>query len=45
VVQRARHLGVEMPIADSVVALLDGRVRPADAVAELMGREPGFESI
>ena len=36
VVQRARHLGVEMPIADSVVALLDGRVRPAEAVAELI---------
>ncbi|GAA4341771.1 NAD(P)H-dependent glycerol-3-phosphate dehydrogenase [Variovorax defluvii] len=43
VVQRARHLGVEMPIAESVVALLDGRVRPAEAVAELMGREPGVE--
>ena len=45
VVQRARHLGVAMPIADSVVALLDGRVRPAEAVAELMGREPGVESV
>ena len=44
VVQRARHLGVAMPIADSVVAMLDGRVRPAEAVAELMGREPGVES-
>jgi glycerol-3-phosphate dehydrogenase (NAD(P)+) len=44
VVQRARHLGVEMPISDSVVAVLDGRVRPAEAVAELMGREPGVES-
>jgi glycerol-3-phosphate dehydrogenase (NAD(P)+) len=44
VVQRARHLGVQMPIANSVVALLDGRVRPAEAVAELMGREPGVES-
>ena len=43
VVQRARHLGVEMPIAESVVALLDGRVRPAEAVAELMGRGPGVE--
>ncbi|OUM01326.1 NAD(P)H-dependent glycerol-3-phosphate dehydrogenase [Variovorax sp. JS1663] len=43
VVQRARHLGVQMPIAESVVALLDGRVRPAEAVAELMGREPGAE--
>ncbi|MDR6537387.1 NAD(P)H-dependent glycerol-3-phosphate dehydrogenase [Variovorax soli] len=44
VVQRARHLGVEMPIAESVVALLDGRVRPAEAVAELMKREPGVEA-
>jgi glycerol-3-phosphate dehydrogenase (NAD(P)+) len=44
VVQRARHLGVEMPIAESVVALLDGRVRPAEAVAELMRREPGVEA-
>jgi len=43
VVERARHLGIEMPIAEGVVALLDGRVRPAEAVAELMGREPGVE--
>jgi len=44
VVQRARHLGIEMPIADGVVAVLDGRVRPSEAVAGLMGREPGVES-
>ncbi|VTU18536.1 NAD(P)H-dependent glycerol-3-phosphate dehydrogenase [Variovorax sp. RA8] len=44
VVQRARHLGVEMPIAESVVALLDGRLRPAEAVTELMSREPGVEA-
>jgi glycerol-3-phosphate dehydrogenase (NAD(P)+) len=43
VVQRARHLGVEMPIAEGVVALLDGRIRPADAVAALMGRDPAAE--
>jgi len=43
VVQRARHLGIEMPIAEGVVALLDGAVRPVDAVAGLMGREPGLE--
>jgi glycerol-3-phosphate dehydrogenase (NAD(P)+) len=43
VVQRARHLGVEMPIAESVVALLDGRLRPDQAVAELMGRDPATE--
>lgn len=44
VVQRARHVGVEMPIAEAVVALLDGRMSPQRAVAELMGREPGVES-
>jgi len=43
VVQRARHLGVDMPIAEGVVALLDGRLAPADAVRALMEREPGSE--
>jgi glycerol-3-phosphate dehydrogenase (NAD(P)+) len=38
VAQRAHSLGVDMPITHSVVALLDGRIRPADAVASLMGR-------
>jgi glycerol-3-phosphate dehydrogenase (NAD(P)+) len=44
VVQRARHLGIQMPIAEGVVALLDGRMQPGEAVAELMRREPGTES-
>ncbi len=43
VVQRARHLGVDMPISEAVVALLDGRLQPADAVAALMEREPKGE--
>lgn len=43
VVQRARGLGVDMPIAQCVVALLDGRMQPAQAVAALMGRTPGSE--
>ena len=43
VVQRARMLGVEMPIAQSVVDLLDGRLQPAQAVAALMGRGPAVE--
>jgi glycerol-3-phosphate dehydrogenase (NAD(P)+) len=43
VVQRARSLGVEMPIAQGVVALLDGHMQPAQAVAALMGRSPGNE--
>ena len=43
VVQRAQGLGVEMPIAQSVVALLDGKLQPAQAVAALMGRGPTQE--
>lgn len=43
VVQRARSLGVEMPIAQGVVALLDGQIQPAQAVALLMGRDPTTE--
>jgi len=43
VVQRARHLKVEMPIAECVVALLDGQLAPAQAVAALMGRDPKGE--
>ena len=45
VVQRARGLGLEMPIAEGVVALLDGRLSPAEAVASLTGRDPVPESI
>jgi glycerol-3-phosphate dehydrogenase (NAD(P)+) len=44
VVERAGRLGVQMPIAESVVDLLDGRVAPAQAVALLMGRDPAMES-
>ena len=42
-VQRARLLGVEMPISEGVVALLEGRVLPAQMVAALMGRDPKDE--
>jgi len=45
VVQRARHLGVEMPIGEAVVALLDGRMQPSEAVAALMGRDPAPEVV
>jgi glycerol-3-phosphate dehydrogenase (NAD(P)+) len=44
VAQRARALGVDMPITEAVVALLEGRLQPALAVAELMGRDPKRES-
>ena len=43
VVQRAASLGVDMPIAQSVVALLDGKLTTLEAVAMLMGREPKME--
>ncbi|MFM6991193.1 MAG: NAD(P)H-dependent glycerol-3-phosphate dehydrogenase [Rhodoferax sp.] len=43
VVQRAGSLGLEMPIAKTVVELLDGQLRPEQAVAALMGRGPGQE--
>ena len=43
VAQRARALGVEMPITQAVVDLLEGRLKPAEAVAELMGRDPVAE--
>lgn len=45
VVQRAAGLGVEMPIAKAVVALLDGQIQPVEAVALLMGREPTAELL
>ena len=43
VVQRAKSLGVDMPTAQAVVALLDGKVSPSQAVASLMGRDPTAE--
>lgn len=45
VVQRAAALGVDMPISAAVVALLEGRLQPAQAIAELMGRDPKSESV
>ena len=44
VVKRAQALGVEMPISQAVVALLDGQLKPAEAVAALMGRGAKGES-
>jgi glycerol-3-phosphate dehydrogenase (NAD(P)+) len=45
VVQRAAGLGVEMPISQAVVALLDGRIQPREAVALLMARDPTAETV
>jgi glycerol-3-phosphate dehydrogenase (NAD(P)+) len=44
VAQRAQLLGVDMPISEGVVALLEGQIRPDQAVMALMGRDPKQES-
>ena len=38
VLARARALGVDMPITQAVVAVLEGSVQPAEALEQLMGR-------
>jgi glycerol-3-phosphate dehydrogenase (NAD(P)+) len=43
VVVRAQAMGLEMPIAQAVLDLLEGRLLPAQAVAALMGRNPAAE--
>jgi glycerol-3-phosphate dehydrogenase (NAD(P)+) len=45
VVQRAASLGVDMPIAQCVVDLLDAKLLPVQAVATLMGRGPTAEGV
>ncbi len=45
VLARARALGVDMPITAAVVALLGGRVSPAQALQALMSREARAESV
>ncbi len=44
IVARAAHLGIDMPISRAVLALLQGKLKPVEAVAELMGRQPVAES-
>ncbi len=44
VLQRARSLGVEMPITEAVVAVLGGRLQAADGMRLLMGREARSET-
>jgi glycerol-3-phosphate dehydrogenase (NAD(P)+) len=43
--QRAQSLGVDMPITDAVVALLEGRLQAREAVQVLMGRGPRGEAV
>ena len=42
--QRAQSLGVDMPITEAVVAVLDGQLQAREAVQVLMGRGPRGES-
>jgi len=44
VLQRARALGVDMPITAAVVQLLDGSLQAGEVVALLMGRDPRPEA-
>ena len=43
--QRAQSLGVDMPITEAVVALLDGRLKASDVVQALMDRGPRGEAV
>jgi len=43
--QRAQSLGVDMPITEAVVALLEGRLQAREAVQVLMGRGPRGEAV
>ena len=44
VLQRAHPLGVEMPITESVVEVLEGRVAPEQAMWRLMTRQARAET-
>jgi glycerol-3-phosphate dehydrogenase (NAD(P)+) len=43
VLELAARVGVEMPIAEQVQALIEGRCAPAEAVERLMGRHARSE--
>ncbi|WP_425261630.1 NAD(P)H-dependent glycerol-3-phosphate dehydrogenase [Rubrivivax sp. RP6-9] len=45
VLQRARSLGVDMPITESVVDVLEGRLAPEQAMWRLMTREARAEGV
>jgi glycerol-3-phosphate dehydrogenase (NAD(P)+) len=45
VLTRAQQLGVEMPITEAVVAVLQGRLTPHAAMGELMSRQARAETL
>lgn len=44
VLQRAQRMGIEMPITEAVVAVLEGRLTPLQGVHALMRRDPRAEN-
>jgi glycerol-3-phosphate dehydrogenase (NAD(P)+) len=44
VLARARQARVQMPIAEAVVAVLDGSASPTQALERLLARDPKPES-
>jgi glycerol-3-phosphate dehydrogenase (NAD(P)+) len=45
VLARAQAVGVEMPITQAVVAVLQGAITPAQALEQLMGRDARSEAV
>ena len=45
VLARARALGVDMPITEAVVDVIEARLQPAEAVRRLMGRQVRPEAV
>jgi glycerol-3-phosphate dehydrogenase (NAD(P)+) len=45
ILQRAHARGIEMPIVDAVVQVLDGRLAPEQALEQLMARDARAESL
>ena len=43
VVATAHAAGVEMPVSEAVLAVIEGRMNPSEAVASLLAREPKTE--
>ena len=42
-VAAAHEVGVDMPVSEAVLGVIEGRLAPSDAVASLLAREPKAE--
>jgi glycerol-3-phosphate dehydrogenase (NAD(P)+) len=45
ILQRAHARGIEMPIVDAVVQVLDGRLAPEQALEQLLRRDARAEGL